>query len=219
MINAKTLQKALQFCKPAMSKEETRHYLCGVHFHKKTDGQLKLVATDGHRMHISTVAEHQLPEGLEFNFTLPATAVRNLINLLKAAKNDEALYLWSKENNIKVVMDDLDIDFKMLGGKYPDFNAVIPAGELTEASLSENAELSVPYLSDLLKAFKLAGEESVKFLREANPEFTSPIVTKSENGFALLMPRHGAGNEIDSPEPTPLEQHIDEQIAQEQQAA
>lgn len=77
-ITEDTLHAALQAVRFAISTEETRYYLNGV-FLTAVDGEMALVATDGHRL-----ARHLMDMPYDGpHVIIPATTVRTLLHLLK----------------------------------------------------------------------------------------------------------------------------------------
>lgn len=110
----------------AISTEETRYYLNGVHLHAY-DGEggkaLRAVATDGHRL---ALVENELPDGAE---GMPAVIVpRKTVAELRRLVDDA-------EDNITVSVSEAKIRFdlgsavltsKLIDGAFPDYERVIP---------------------------------------------------------------------------------------------
>ncbi len=110
----------------AISTEETRYYLNGIHFHTTetdTDVLLRAVATDGHRL---ARAELPAPGGAEGmpGIIVPRKAVQELLRLLDAADGDIAVAL--SENTIRFAIDGVVLTSKLIDGRFPDYERVIP---------------------------------------------------------------------------------------------
>lgn len=101
----------------AMSTEETRYYLNGVYLHPK-DGCMAAVATDGHRL---AVVSSAIPA--EFTGVIvPRKTVGELNKVLEIG--DAQLSI--SETKIRVVAGPVTITSKVIDGKFPDYNRIIP---------------------------------------------------------------------------------------------
>lgn len=98
----------------AMSTEETRYYLKGVHLHT-IEGQLVAVATDGHRLARQNGQEAPAFEGI----ILPA----KLVNLLPKGTVKFAV----SNTKVRITTDDATITSKLIDGTFPDYRRVIPS--------------------------------------------------------------------------------------------
>lgn len=108
----------------SVSAEETRFYLCGVHFHCG-NGLLNAVATDGHRL--AHVAE---PSSLDFaKIILPTRAVNVLIK--HAAMAGDVLCSTIGDNLASFNMGGVIFSTKLIDGKFPQYERIIPDNEHT----------------------------------------------------------------------------------------
>ena len=110
----------------AISTEETRYYLNGIHFHtKETDSGvvLRAVATDGHRLARAEVAAPSGAEGMP-GIIVPRKAVLELGRLFDVAKDSISVAL--SENTIRFSIDGVVLTSKLIDGKFPDYERVIP---------------------------------------------------------------------------------------------
>lgn len=111
----------------AMSTEETRYYLNGVYIHALEGDdaapKLRLVATDGHRM---ARLEDTLPEGASGipGIIVPRKTVNDLIRLLEDQEGNIDLSLGATK--IRFEIDDLLLTSKLIDGRFPDYDRVIP---------------------------------------------------------------------------------------------
>ncbi len=115
----KTLLEATSF---AMAQQDVRYYLNGI-LMEITAEKIKLVATDGHRLALS---EHQIDVPLEAakQIIIPRKAVLELSRLLES--NDSAAKIILSQNHIRVETGTLVFTSKLIDGKFPDYNRVIP---------------------------------------------------------------------------------------------
>ena len=110
----------------AISTEETRYYLNGIYFHTtETDAgvALRAVATDGHRLARAEVSAPAGAEGMP-GIIVPRKAVLELVRLMDAAKG--AISVALSENTIRFAIDGVVLTSKLIDGKFPDYERVIP---------------------------------------------------------------------------------------------
>ncbi|WP_127474491.1 DNA polymerase III subunit beta [Sulfurivermis fontis] len=119
----KGLLEQTHFC---MANQDVRYYLNGMLLEIK-GGQLRTVATDGHRLAISEVA---CPEaaGEERQVIIPRKGVMELSRLLGEGETQCELTLGS--NHIRVALGNVVMTSKLIDGRFPDYERVVPkAGE------------------------------------------------------------------------------------------
>ncbi len=107
----------------AISTEETRYYLNGIHLHR-TDEHLAFVATDGHRLALIKLLP---PEGSE---GMPGVIVpRATVAVLRHLVSTEGIVSVSlSERKVRFELPDgVVITSKLIEGTYPDYQRVIPA--------------------------------------------------------------------------------------------
>jgi DNA polymerase III subunit beta len=117
----KALKDALRLVQFAMAVQDIRYYLNGVLF--SVDGDtLRVVATDGHRLSFASRAlgsDHGSVEAI-----LPRKTVIELIKLL--GDGDEPVSLAIGSNQVRFSFGDIEIVSKIVEGKFPDYQKVIP---------------------------------------------------------------------------------------------
>lgn len=106
----------------AMAQQDVRYYLNGLLFDLKSDG-IRSVATDGHRLSYS-----EQPMSLDINedkqVIIPRKGILELNRLLQ--HTDENVEVAIGNNHIQVKMDNLMFTSKLIDGRFPDYNRVIP---------------------------------------------------------------------------------------------
>ena len=160
------LHKALTACAVSISTEETRYYLNGVFFHNAGDGNLTLVATDGHKLTKYETGEPS-PVG---EAILPRKACYIVLRAMKAGGNGSIQVEASgKERAVRLTFigDGWRIMTKCIDGTFPDYTRVIPKIDKPSIrfSLSNAALRRFPKLGDRGKAIKIdpdAGMMSMK---------------------------------------------------------
>ncbi|MBL8483515.1 MAG: DNA polymerase III subunit beta [Rhodocyclaceae bacterium] len=114
-------RKQLGLVQYAMAQADIRYYLNGM-LMAIAGGQLRMVATDGHRL-AYCAHEAQTPEpGIEV--ILPRKTVLELYRLL--ADSDAALTMRVWPNQVQFLFNDIELTSKLIDGKFPDYNRVIP---------------------------------------------------------------------------------------------
>jgi DNA polymerase-3 subunit beta len=129
----------------AMAQQDVRYYLNGLLFDLR-DSALRCVATDGHRL---ALCEAALEGAGKRQIILPRKGVQELQRLLEGG--DRALELELGRSHLRVKRDDVTFTSKLIDGKFPDYEAVIPIGadrevrvdrEVLRAALQRAAILS-----------------------------------------------------------------------------
>lgn len=107
----------------AMAHQDIRYYLNGLFM--VTEGKsLKLVATDGHRL---AFVESELENEVERNeVILPRKTIVELYKLL--ADIDDEVSIEIAQNQVKFAFGNIVIHSKVVDGKFPDYNRVVPVG-------------------------------------------------------------------------------------------
>jgi DNA polymerase III subunit beta len=125
------LKRVLGLVQFAMAVQDIRYYLNGVLF--STDGNtLRVVATDGHRL---SMASYQLPEVVsKVEAILPRKTVIELIKLLN--ESDDPVTLALHSNQVKFSFAGIEIVSKIVEGKFPDYQKVIPSNYTNHVSIA-----------------------------------------------------------------------------------
>jgi DNA polymerase-3 subunit beta len=117
----KTLKELLSQVSFAMAVHDIRYYLNGILF--VAEGKtLSLVATDGHRLAFSSAnLDVEVPKQ---EVILPRKTVLELQRLLSDAEG--AIEMQFAGNQAKFSFDGMEFVTKLVEGKFPDYNRVIP---------------------------------------------------------------------------------------------
>ena len=125
---ARELRLLIDRTRFAISTEETRYYLNGIHLHAAAVGDtpvLRAVATDGHRL---ARAEIPLPEGAAGmpGVIVPRKTVGELRKLLDEAEAEAEVAV--SDSRIRFAFHDTVLISKLIDGTFPDYERVIPTG-------------------------------------------------------------------------------------------
>lgn len=106
----------------AMAQQDVRYYLNGLLF-EIDSGMIRTVATDGHRL---AVCEHtaNVSPGEKIQVILPRKGVMELARLL--SDEDEPVKMTVGNNHVCVVLKEYSFTSKLIDGKFPDYQRVIP---------------------------------------------------------------------------------------------
>jgi DNA polymerase-3 subunit beta len=155
----------------AMAHQDVRYYLNGL-FLRLRSGGMTAVATDGHRL---ARIEEDLALDLEqdMELILPRKTVMELQRLLNSG--DDPLRLDVSEKTIRVDLGDSVLASKLVDGRYPDFQRVIPlmANKLAvvERDALKDSLLRTSILSnEKFKGVRLQFEKGLLRLQAHNPE-------------------------------------------------
>ena len=122
-ISQKALKSLIEQTQFSMAQQDVRYYLNGLML-ELSPNRLRAVATDGHRLAISeTAAEILINDNRQI--IIPRKGVTELARLLE--DSDSQLRLQVGDNHIKVDLPDISFTSKLIDGKFPDYQQVIPA--------------------------------------------------------------------------------------------
>ena len=148
----KTLKDLLGQVAFAMAVHDIRYYLNGILFVAEGK-QLSLVATDGHRLAFaSATLDVEVPKQ---EVILPRKTVIELQRLLSDA--DGAIEMQFANNQAKFTFDGMEFVTKLVEGKFPDYNRVIPKNHKNKITLGRTALLSTLQRTAILTSDKFKG--------------------------------------------------------------
>ncbi len=126
-ISQKQFKSLLDRTAFAMAKQDVRYYLNGVLLETQ-QGSLRAVATDGHRLALCNVSA-TIPAAEQKQLIIPRKGVQELVRLVEEKETDMEVIM--SKSHIQIVLDELIFTSKLIDGKYPDYNRVIPELSVT----------------------------------------------------------------------------------------
>ena len=123
----KTFKHLLAMVHFAMAQQDIRYYLNGMLL--VVDGKkLMAVATDGHRLAYCAVELEQeaTGAGARQEVIIPRKTILELQRLLE--DNDDPVQVQLAANQVKFTFANVELISKLVEGKFPDFQRVIPKG-------------------------------------------------------------------------------------------
>ena len=172
----KTLKGLINQVHFAMAVHDIRYYLNGILF--VAEGKtLTLVATDGHRLALAQAElDTEMPKQ---EVILPRKTVLELMRLLKDGGKDNAddqpIELRFAGNQAKFSFSGMEFVTKLVEGKFPDYNRVIPKNHkfrvtLGRAPLLSSLQRAAILTSEKFKAVRLSFEPGLLSIASSNAE-------------------------------------------------
>ncbi|MEN9670552.1 MAG: hypothetical protein RL018_829 [Pseudomonadota bacterium] len=148
----KTLKELLHQVSFAMAVHDIRYYLNGILFVAEGK-QLSLVATDGHRLAFaSAMLDVEVPRQ---EVILPRKTVLEMQRLL--SDKEGAIEMQFAGNQAKFTFDGMEFVTKLVEGKFPDYNRVIPKNHKNTITMGRTALLATLQRTAILTSEKFKG--------------------------------------------------------------
>jgi DNA polymerase-3 subunit beta len=124
----------------AASRDETRPHLTGV-LVTATGKELRMVATDSYRL---SVKETQLEEALEGSLeaNIPARTLQELGRIAGAGSSD-TIEIAALENQVVFTVDDVVLSSRLVEGRFPNYQQLLPEAYEHELRVSRDELLEV----------------------------------------------------------------------------
>jgi len=173
-LRAAALKRLIDLTAFSMAHQDVRYYLNGLLL--EIGGKnLRAVATDGHRL---AVAELELETGVEgepWQIIVPRKGVGELGRLLGSGDEEVALALGA--NWVRASLPELRLSSKLIDGRFPDYERVIPRREDCDKQVTVDREALRQALArtailsnEKYRAVRLSLEPGVLRLVANNPE-------------------------------------------------
>jgi len=137
----------------AMAQQDVRYFLNGLLF-DLSGTALRCVATDGHRLAMCET-ELETPVAGKRQMIVPRKGIQELQRLLEGGERTVTLELGP--SHLRVRRDDVSFTSKLIEGKFPDYNAVIPIGADREIRIGRDALRAALQRAAILSNEKLHG--------------------------------------------------------------
>ena len=179
-IPQKALRRALVLVQFAMAVQDIRYYLNGVLLSVEGD-TLRVVATDGHRLSYASQnlgSDHGSVEAI-----LPRKTVLELIKLL--SDSDDTMSLAIGSNQVRFSFGGIEIVSKIVEGKFPDYQKVIPTAHRNRVEIDRVALAQSLNRAAILSNEKIRGVRLV-FTKDALSIIcTNNEQEEAEEGLAI----------------------------------
>lgn len=156
----------------AVSPDELRRNLAGIYFEESTDKNLRLVATDGHRL---SLVEKKIDGGVKFDkgFVVPKKGVAELRKVLRLS---ETVKIGVGDNFFMAEGENIVLIARLIDADFPDYKQVTP--EVTKVTISIGKDELLSALkrvsilsSEKTRSVKLNIENGSMTLASVSPEF------------------------------------------------
>ncbi|HIO04404.1 MAG TPA: DNA polymerase III subunit beta [Gammaproteobacteria bacterium] len=156
-IESKTLKRLLNKTAFCMASQDVRYYLNGLLVEYK-EGSINTVATDGHRLAFATSQLKETAQTAEVEGKrqiIPRKAVLELAKILREENDNINLSF----GNSSLRIEDINLDFstKLIDGKFPDYEMVLPSGEPDALEISKENLQSALTRASILSNEKYRG--------------------------------------------------------------
>jgi len=145
----KKLLKQVEF---AMAQQDIRYYLNGL-LMEVNGQQLNIVGTDGHRLSFTSTKLASTYEKSEV--ILPRKTVLELVKLLNDSEDDVVIEIANGQVNF--AFNEIKLISKVIDGKFPDYNRVIPQGHQNTFSVNRLQVLTAMQRASILSNEKYRG--------------------------------------------------------------
>ena len=176
-VPAKVLREMIERTIFSVSSDETRYNLNGVFVEETTDGKVRMVATDGHRLAMIERGIGAL--GLSKGVILPRKGLAELRKLLEGVE-EGLVSVGFKENMGLVVRENVELFMRLIEGDFPDYGKVIPKENPQLARLEQDEFLHalrrVSILSsERYKGIKMDFKEGKVSISASNPDLGEAV--------------------------------------------
>lgn len=160
----------------AMANQDVRYYLNGLLFEFR-DAGLRTVATDGHRLAVCDLGE-EMAVDQNRQLIVPRKGVLELSRML--GDSDERVELALGKNHIRIVKGSSVFTSKLIDGRFPDYQAVIPIGTdrhitMDRDSLTHALQRASILSNEKYRGVRLEASDSMLRIVAHNPQHEEAV--------------------------------------------
>lgn len=134
-VSGDILTEMIEYTLFAVSGDETRVNLNGIHVEATPEGKLRFVATDGHRLAMVTRAVEHL--ALAAAVTIPRKAVMELRKVLESG--EDLVEMTVQGGVAHASRGRVQMSMRLVEGEFPDYNQVVPKKTERQAIIDATA--------------------------------------------------------------------------------
>lgn len=155
----------------AMAQQDVRYYLNGLLLELDA-GQIRTVATDGHRLALSQLDHKSDIEGSR-QIILPRKGVQELLRLLSNEDNEITASIG--KNHLRVNLANLQFTSKLIDGRFPEYQRVLPEecdnrAQIDKVSLKQALARASILSNEKYKGIRLILDNNIMIIQAHNPE-------------------------------------------------
>ena len=109
----------------AMAQQDVRYYLNGMLW-ELADNQLRVVATDGHRLALCDLQSDTINVAESTQIIVPRKGILELSRSM--VNDDETVQIVFGQNHLRATTEEFTFITKLVDGKFPDYQRVLPKG-------------------------------------------------------------------------------------------
>jgi DNA polymerase-3 subunit beta len=169
-IDKEQLHSLIEDTSFAMAQQDVRYYLNGLMMEAE-GGKLRTVATDGHRLSMAdTDLDSSVPDR---QVIVPKKAVQEFMRILSASTG--SVDLAFSQNHLQANFGDIRFVTKLIDGKFPDYQRVVPEGHQYIATIQREILRSCLMRASILSNEKYRGvrlgfSKNILKIQAHNPE-------------------------------------------------
>ncbi|HWZ65189.1 MAG TPA: DNA polymerase III subunit beta [Patescibacteria group bacterium] len=152
------LKRAIQQTIIAASSDDTRPVLTGVFCHSYQGG-LYLAATDGYRLAERLISKTDKKADQPISAIIPAHALQDVLRVINDDMVDTKLIF--DENQVRLLLDDIEITSRLIDGKFPDYRQLIPATTDVQVVVDKDEFMRITKVASLF-AQEVGGSVTLK---------------------------------------------------------
>jgi DNA polymerase-3 subunit beta len=165
------LNRLIEKTQFAMAQQDVRYYLNGMLF-EINQGDLRTVATDGHRLAMSQ-AQKSVPDDISQQIILPRKAVLELGRLLTTSEDE--IKIEMSNSYIRVMLNNTVFTSKLIDGRFPEYQRVMPVGsdkevEADKTTLRQSLTRASILSNEKYRGIRFELKENLLQLQAHNPE-------------------------------------------------
>jgi len=175
----------------SMANQDVRYYLNGLLL-LIAGGELRAVATDGHRLAYSSVPVADLSMDERHELILPRKTVIELGRLL--ADSDEPVIVEMLENQARFRFGSINLVSKLIDGRFPDYERVIPASLRNVVLVERNLLLQSMIRAAILTNEKFRGVRLI--LEDGSLKIVAANTEQEEAQEEIEVDYHGESLDV-----------------------
>lgn len=148
----KTLKQLISLVQYAMAQQDIRYYLNGMLL-VLNQNTLTVIATDGHRLSLASTTLDHASEAQEI--IIPRKTVQELGKQL--TESDDLVHIEVRKNQVVFNFSRIELISKVIEGKFPDYNRVIPGNHKNQLTVARTVLLQALQRVAILSNEKFRG--------------------------------------------------------------
>jgi DNA polymerase-3 subunit beta len=154
-----------------MAQQDVRYYLNGMLL-ELANGDIRTVATDGHRLALSQ-SNDVVSKEINIQVILPRKAVIELGRLL--SDRDEEIKIELSNSYIKIMLENSVFTSKLIDGRFPEYQRVMPSGsdkevEANKGNLRQSLNRASILSNEKYRGIRFRLQPNLLQLQAHNPE-------------------------------------------------